>query len=174
MKDNRINAPANKSTIQKNLKGGEAFNTLYMSELKTPAGYIRLYAHETALTEIKFYDKSGTENENQITREAKTQMQEYVLGERHTFDLPLAPKGTEFQMRVWEKLMQVGYGQTASYLDIAKALNKPTACRAVGAANGKNPIAIVIPCHRVIGKSGKLTGYAGGLSRKSFLLSLES
>ena len=174
VKDNLTNTPANKSAIQKQLKDDGACNHRFMSELHTPVGYLRLYANETAVTKIKFYDESVIENENQITRKAKSQMQEYLAGERHTFDLPLAPKGTEFQMRVWEKLMQVGYGQTASYLDIAKALNKPTACRAVGAANGKNPIAIVIPCHRVIGTSGKLTGYAGGLPRKSFLLSLEN
>jgi methylated-DNA-[protein]-cysteine S-methyltransferase len=174
VKDITINTSANKSAIQKSAKSDDAFAIRYMSEINTPAGYLRFFAHETAVTEIKFYDESAVENENPITRQAKIQMQEYLAGDRHTFDLPLAPKGTEFQMRVWEKLMQVGYGQTASYLDIAKALNKPTACRAVGAANGKNPIAIVIPCHRVIGTSGKLTGYAGGLSRKSFLLSLES
>jgi methylated-DNA-[protein]-cysteine S-methyltransferase len=174
VKDITINTSANKSAIQKSAKSDDAFAIRYMSEINTPAGYLRFFAHETAVTEIKFYDESAVENENPITRQAKIQMQEYLAGDRHTFDLPLAPKGTEFQMRVWEKLMQVGYGQTASYLDIAKALNKPTACRAVGAANGKNPIAIVIPCHRVIGTSGKLTGYAGGLSRKSFLLVLES
>lgn len=174
VKHNTVSASANKSAIQKSAKSDEAFSIRYMSEINTQAGYLRFYAHETAVTEIKFYDESAAENENPITRQAKTQMLEYLAGTRRTFDLPLAPKGTEFQMRVWEKLMQVAYGQTASYLDIAKALNKPTACRAVGAANGKNPIAIVIPCHRVIGTSGKLTGYAGGLSRKSFLLSLES
>jgi methylated-DNA-[protein]-cysteine S-methyltransferase len=168
------NALANLSAIQKRKLPNEADNCHYVSQLLTPTGYLRLYANETAVTEIKFNDEAITENPNAITSLAKEQMQEYLAGTRQEFDLPLAPKGTEFQMRVWQQLLHVAYGQTASYLDIAKALNKPTACRAVGAANGKNPIAIVIPCHRVIGASGKLTGYAGGLSRKSFLLSLES
>lgn len=165
---------ANLSAIQKDIFPKQVNSSRYMSQLHTPTGYLRFYANETAVTEIKFYDDSSSENANEISALAKTQMQEYLAGTRHAFDLPLAPKGTEFQMRVWDQLLHVAYGQTASYLDIAKALNKPTACRAVGAANGKNPIAIVIPCHRVIGANGKLTGYAGGLPRKSFLLSLES
>lgn len=174
MKSDTKKALANLSGIQKRALSKQHNDILYMSQLNTPSGYLRFYANDTAVTEIKFYDDASSERSNEITTLAKTQMQEYLAGIRHEFDLPLAPRGTEFQLRVWDQLLQVAYGKTASYLDIAKALHKPTACRAVGAANGKNPIAIVIPCHRVIGANGKLTGYAGGLPRKTFLLSLES
>ena len=165
---------ANTSYVEESARSMANNEVSFVSQLHTPSGYLRLYANNMAVTKIKFYDEPIEENSNEVSNIAKKQMQEYLAGERQAFDLLLAPKGTEFQTRVWNELLQVAYGKTASYLDIAKALNKPTACRAVGAANGKNPIAIVIPCHRVIGTSGKLTGYAGGLSRKSFLLTLES
>ncbi|MFT4653877.1 MAG: methylated-DNA-[protein]-cysteine S-methyltransferase [Patiriisocius sp.] len=148
--------------------------TYYVSQIHTPQGYIRMVAMNTAIIQIKFYEDSITENQNSISELAKAQMQEYITGHLTQFDLPLAPKGTYFQRLVWQQLLNVAYGKTASYLDIATAINNPKACRAVGAANGKNPIAIVIPCHRIIGANGSLTGYAGGLARKSFLLSLES
>ncbi|WP_394129805.1 methylated-DNA--[protein]-cysteine S-methyltransferase [Shewanella maritima] len=102
------------------------------------------------------------------------QLQEYFAGTRLTFDVPLAAKGTEFQQQVWQALTQMQYGEACCYSDIAEQINRPKAMRAVGAANGANPIAIVVPCHRVIGKNGKLTGYAHGLPMKSYLLSLES
>ncbi len=146
----------------------------YVSQIHTSQGYIRLLATTTAITEIKFHEDSITENPNSISELAKAQMQEYIAGNLTQFDLPLAPKGTDFQRAVWQQLLTIVYGQTASYLDIATAMNNPKACRAVGAANGKNPIAIVIPCHRIIGANGSLTGYASGLTLKSFLLSLES
>lgn len=145
----------------------------YVSQIKTVQGYIRLYANTLAVTKIGFYEKIISENENAISTQAKQQMLDYLAGKLQQFDLPLAPQGTEFQRRVWQQLLAIDYGKTASYLDIAKAIQKPKACRAVGAANGKNPIAIVIPCHRIIGSNGSLTGYAGGLARKTFLLDLE-
>ncbi len=151
--------------------------TEFVSELSTPVGFLRIVASANAVTEIRFYDEPLAQSmlqSNDISELAKTQLKAYIAGELRVFDLPLAAQGTHFQHRVWRQLLQVDYAKTASYLDIAKALNKPTACRAVGAANGKNPISIVIPCHRVIGASGKLTGYAGGLSRKAFLLALEA
>lgn len=104
---------------------------------------------------------------------ATAQLAEYFDGGRQAFDLPLAPLGTEFQVRVWEQLRQIPYGQTRSYGQIAAALGQPGASRAVGLANGRNPISIVVPCHRVVGASGALTGYAGGPERKRFLLDLE-
>lgn len=110
---------------------------------------------------------------NAITDEACRQLEAYFDGQLHEFDLPLAPKGTEFQNQVWRALQQVKYGETASYLDIAKAIGNPKAVRAVGMANGRNPIAIVVPCHRIIGSNRTLTGYAGGLPRKQYLLNLE-
>lgn len=104
----------------------------------------------------------------------KAQLAAYLAGKLRHFNLPLAPLGTEFQQIVWRELRQIPFGETRSYSQIAAAIGRPRAVRAVGAANGQNPIAIVIPCHRVIGKSGTLTGYAGGLELKSRLLRLEN
>lgn len=101
------------------------------------------------------------------------QLEEYFSGARTSFDLPIASKGTAFQQQVWKALMTIPYGETWSYQDIANAIDNPKAVRAVGMANGKNPISIIVPCHRVIGKNGKLTGYAGGVGIKEKLLSLE-
>jgi methylated-DNA-[protein]-cysteine S-methyltransferase len=104
---------------------------------------------------------------------AQAQLTEYLAGNRTAFDLPLAATGTDFQKRVWAELETIPYGQTLSYSALAARLGKPSASRAVGLANGKNPLSIVVPCHRVIGASGKLTGYGGGLERKAALLALE-
>jgi methylated-DNA-[protein]-cysteine S-methyltransferase len=101
-------------------------------------------------------------------------LQEYFRGERRTFDLPLAPRGTEFQMDVWRALQRIPYGETRSYSGIAREIGRPAAVRAVGAANGANPIPIVIPCHRVVGSNGSLTGFGGGIETKRWLLALES
>jgi methylated-DNA-[protein]-cysteine S-methyltransferase len=105
--------------------------------------------------------------------EVRTQLAEYSAGERRSFAFPLAPRGTEFERRVWQALTEIPYGETRSYAEIARAIGRPAACRAVGRANGRNPIALVIPCHRVIGSDGSLTGYGGGLELKRFLLDLE-
>ncbi len=106
-------------------------------------------------------------------RQAKRQLAEYFDGSRRDFDLPLSPDGTAFQCRVWEELRRIPYGETISYGELARRIGRPTASRAVGAANGKNPLAIVVPCHRVIGADGTLTGYGGGLPIKETLLALE-
>lgn len=108
-----------------------------------------------------------------LQREVDKQMKEYFEGERKEFDLPLRPEGTDFQKKVWNVLLEIPFGETRSYQDIANAVGSPKACRAVGMANHQNPIIIVIPCHRVIGKNGKLVGYGGGLSMKEKLLLLE-
>ena len=102
------------------------------------------------------------------------QLQEYFDGRRDVFELPLAPQGTPFQQRVWEALLSIPFGETCSYLDLARAIGQPSAMRAVGAANGRNPIPIVIPCHRVIGSNGALVGFGGGLDIKAALLALET
>ena len=115
-------------------------------------------------------EEQGQANPNLITQTTQSQLQEYFAGDRTSFDLPLAPKGTEFQVEVWRALLDVAAGDTASYADIAKTINRPKAVRAVGAANGQNPIGIIVPCHRIIGSNGKLTGYAFGLDRKAWLL----
>lgn len=109
-----------------------------------------------------------------LSTDVMKQLSEYFNGERYNFDLPLAPEGTSFQLEVWNALEKIPYGETISYLDLAKRIGKPAAVRAVGAANGANPLPIVIPCHRVIGHNGKLTGYGGGLEKKQYLLSMES
>src|SRR5205085_6126956 len=105
--------------------------------------------------------------------EAARQVREYFAGERTSFDLPLAPAGTDFDREVWAELAQVGYGRTISYGELADRIGRPGSARAVGAANGRNPIALIVPCHRVIGSSGALTGYAYGVDRKRALLELE-
>ncbi len=106
-------------------------------------------------------------------KEAASQLRSYFAGELQEFDLPLAPEGTPFQREVWEQLCRIPYGETISYGELARRIGNPKACRAVGLANGSNPISIVIPCHRVIGSNGKLTGYGGGLATKEKLLALE-
>jgi methylated-DNA-[protein]-cysteine S-methyltransferase len=103
-----------------------------------------------------------------------TQLNEYFEGRRRTFDVPLGLDGTEFELKVWHELLQIPYGETASYGEIARRVGEPSAARAVGVANGRNPIAVIVPCHRVIGADGTLTGYGGGLERKRLLLDLEA
>jgi methylated-DNA-[protein]-cysteine S-methyltransferase len=106
--------------------------------------------------------------------EAERQLRDYFAGERTRFELPLEPRGSEFQQKVWRALREIPFGETRSYLDLAKTVGSPKAFRAVGAANRENPLSIVVPCHRVIGRDGTLTGYAGGLEKKSTLLALEA
>ena len=112
--------------------------------------------------------------ESSLTKKAKKQLDEYFSGKRKLFDLPLNLRGTDFQRSVWSKLTEIPYGETRSYGDIAKAIDNPLASRAVGMANNKNPISIIVPCHRVIGANGSLTGYGGGLDAKTYLLKLEN
>ena len=118
-------------------------------------------------------DASFGPRDDGVLPEVQEQLTAYFAGERRDFDLPLAPLGTPFQVQVWEALRRVPYGRTCSYGDLAVAVGRPSAVRAVGAANGRNPISIVVPCHRVVGATGKLTGYAGGVDMKAALLALE-
>jgi methylated-DNA-[protein]-cysteine S-methyltransferase len=118
-------------------------------------------------------DPEWIESEERF-EDALTQLTEYFEGRRAEFDLPLAPAGTPFQLRVWEALREIPYGETATYSEIARTVGVPSAPRAVGVANGLNPIAVIVPCHRVIGSDGSLTGYGGGLERKRRLLDLEA
>lgn len=146
----------------------------YLDYCTSPLGLVQIEANDRGITAIKFVESEPTQvHTGKLTTQAKTQLIEYFAGERTQFDLPLAASGTDFQNRVWHALMSVQYAQIASYSDIANAIGNPKAVRAVGAANGKNPIAIVVPCHRIIGKNGTLTGYAGGLDKKQHLLALE-
>lgn len=116
----------------------------------------------------------GWRRDDEAFADLRTQLHEYFTGTRHAFELALAPSGSPFELRVWAALTEIPYGETASYGEIARRLQAPGAARAVGLANGRNPIAVVIPCHRVIGASGSLTGYGGGLERKRLLLDLEA
>ncbi len=130
-----------------------------------------------AITRIAFgipADLSGTDKEIPLIQEAFCQLNEYFAGKRKIFSLPLSPCGTDFQKRVWAALCRIPYGTTATYGQIAANIQNPKACRAVGMANNKNPIAIVIPCHRIIGHKGDLVGYGAGLEFKKKLLQLES
>lgn len=145
----------------------------------SPVGDLVLTGDGSSITGCLFtgpdhpVDVDGLQRDDAAFVDAVTQLGEYFAGERTEFDLPLAPFGTEFQQQVWSQLRTVPYGATASYGEIALAIGVPTGSRAVGLANGRNPISIVVPCHRVIGANGSLTGYGGGMDRKRILLDLE-
>lgn len=145
----------------------------YVSFLESPIGILRILSNGDGITGIKFMDFDGPEDPDVHTESAKTQLREYFEGVRATFDLILIPDGTTFERGVWQKLQEIPRGTTTSYGSIAKKLGDAKSSQAVGKANGKNPIAIVIPCHRVIGSDQKLVGYAGGLERKEWLLKHE-
>ena len=133
-----------------------------------------LVATETHLINIQFTQpQKALLQTTELLSMATIQLDEYFQGKRTTFSLPFKLTGTLFQLAVWKELQNIPYGQTTSYKEIAQKINKPKACRAVGMANNKNPLPIIIPCHRVIGSNGKLIGYAGGLKLKNYLLELE-
>lgn len=147
---------------------------------QTPIGKIRLRATDQGLLALDHTNQQSTvdpHSENKpthpILQQAITELDEYFAGTRRDFQTPLTPAGTTFQLSVWEALRTIPYGETASYSDIATHISNPAAVRAVGAANGRNPLSIFIPCHRIIGKNGTLTGYAGGLEVKKILLRVE-
>ena len=144
--------------------------------LKTHIGTLRIEGNASGLTAVGFIETDG--NISEIVpvelKEAVQQLKEYLEGNRTQFELELAPQGTEFQKRVWKELIKIPFGKTMSYQKIANLLGDPKVIRAAASANGKNPIAIIIPCHRVIGSDGSLTGYAGGLHRKKWLLDHEN
>ena len=143
----------------------------------TTIGKIGIAEDGTFITNVYFEDEKGAKDANLIEtpllKEAANQINEYFNGDRKNFELPISPSGTEFQKSVWNALQEIPYGETRSYKEIAIVIGNEKACRAVGMANNKNPISIIIPCHRVIGTNGKLVGYAGGLKVKDYLLSME-
>lgn len=152
------------------------FTTYYQS----PVGLLRISGTDQYLSEVHFVDNEeeaaltpGTDNLPPMAIQAIDQLIEYFQGQRRIFDIPVSQEGTEFQLKVWNELMNIPYGKTASYLDMARRLGDPKMIRAAASANGRNHIAIIVPCHRVIGTSGELVGYAGGLWRKKWLLGLE-
>ncbi len=145
--------------------------------MESPLGELTLQEEDGALTHLLFgrREPQGVKKEETpLLKEAQKQLKEYFAGKRQAFDLPLKPAGTPFQQRVWAALLTIPYGETRTYQQIAEAAGSPRAFRAAGMANHNNPISILIPCHRVIGKDGSLTGYGGGLGAKKFLLELES
>jgi methylated-DNA-[protein]-cysteine S-methyltransferase len=150
-------------------------------DVATRVGRLRLAGDEKGLREISFQDgrhpvrlAEGWQRTEEPFREVIAQLDAYFAGRLQTFDLPLAPEGTPFQREVWSALTTIPYGETMSYGELARQLGRPAASRAVGAANGRNPIPIVIPCHRVVGADGSLTGFGGGLAIKRQLLALEA
>ena len=139
----------------------------------SPAGLLTVTEADGAIVSLHFGGEQETPPQTPLLQEVQRQLTAYFSGARRAFDLPLAPRGTPFQRAVWQALREIPYGETRSYGEIAAAIGKPNACRAVGMACHVNPIAIVVPCHRVVGKSGTLTGYAAGLERKRVLLEWE-
>ncbi len=147
---------------------------IYYYKYNSIIGDIFISADDEALLSVGFKPIENNNNkQNIIIKKTIKQLDEYFSGKREIFNLPMNPSGTEFQKRVWDELQKIPYGQTRSYKDIAIAIGNPKAYRAVGNANNKNPIGIIIPCHRVIGANKKLTGYAGGIDKKEKLLNME-
>ena len=156
---------------------------LWVRQMLSPVGELRLVANEAGLTavlwatdgpeRVKLPEAAGEAVEHPVLSQAETELHEYFAGARTGFTVPLAMQGTAFQKAVWEALRAIPYGEQRTYGQIAAKLGDLKATRAVGAANGRNPLSIVVPCHRVLGASGKLTGFAGGLAAKAYLLQLE-
>jgi methylated-DNA-[protein]-cysteine S-methyltransferase len=154
----------------------------FVKEIDSPVGTLKLVASDAGLAAILWPNEHPgrvplgallEDDAHPVLLETERQLREYFEGTRKVFDLKLDFNGTEFQRKVWSALLTIPYGETRSYAEIARQIGSPQAVRAVGAANGRNPISIVAPCHRVIGSTGKLTGFAGGLETKAFLLALE-
>lgn len=140
----------------------------------SPLGIIELSASEKAISSLYFVDKASDEiSENKILDKCKKQLDEYFNHKRKDFSLSLDFRGTDFQKKVWNELLKIPFGKTISYLQLAKRLGDEKSIRAVGSANGKNPISIIVPCHRIIGSNGNLVGYGGGLEKKKWLLEFE-
>jgi methylated-DNA-[protein]-cysteine S-methyltransferase len=149
--------------------------------IDTPVGALTLVGHDDALCGVYFPEhvrrpdsETFGPRDDEAFADARRQLTEYFAGGRRDFDLEVQPRGNAFQHKVWAQLKQIPYGETRTYGQLAAALGGPALARAVGAANGQNPLSIIVPCHRVVGSNGKLTGYAGGLDRKAFLLELET
>lgn len=156
---------------------------LHFTRISSPVGVLKLVATDSALVAVAWRDEGAGQvavqdavecRSHRVLDEASSQLQAYFAGERREFDLPIELLGSEFQCRAWQALRTIPYGETRTYADMARLIGQPTAVRAVGAANGRNPLSIIVPCHRVIGSSGALTGFGGGLDAKAKLLALEA
>jgi O-6-methylguanine DNA methyltransferase len=148
---------------------------IFTTDYNSPVGILQLSSDEHRLIGLNFTDKATSIDAGLplILKNTIRELDEYFAGKRYEFDIPLQMDGSEFQKSVWRQLQKVGYGQTVSYKDIAQGIGNPRAMRAVGLANNRNPVAIIAPCHRVIGSGGKMVGYGGGLWRKEWLLDHE-
>lgn len=146
---------------------------VFYDTLESPLGQILLAATERGLSAVAFTDDAPEQRANAIIDQAKHQLQAYFDDGLRDFTVPIDVQGTPFQRQVWRALARIPYGQTCAYRDVAEQIGNPKAVRAVGLANGKNPVAIIVPCHRVIGADGSLTGYASGVDRKAWLLNHE-
>jgi methylated-DNA-[protein]-cysteine S-methyltransferase len=155
---------------------------LQRTTLDSPVGQLRLIATETALLAVLWpeeregrvkFTTEPVDGDNKVLRQTAKQLGEYFAGKRRSFDLPLELRGTEFQQQVWQALAEIPFAETSTYGKQAAAIGRPRAIRAVGSANGRNPLSIVLPCHRIVGADGKLTGFAGGLDTKRWLLDHE-
>lgn len=156
---------------------------IHYTHYESPLGVLLMQSDGQVLTGLHFHDEKYVPQRQAdweldpglaVFVEARSQLDQYFAGQRREFEVPIRPMGTAFQRRVWDVLLRIPYGVTTTYGAMARDLGQPTAMRAVGAANGRNPISIIVPCHRAIGADGTLTGYAGGLHRKRALLELES
>jgi methylated-DNA-[protein]-cysteine S-methyltransferase len=145
----------------------------FSAQLSTPVGPLVLEGDDDRLTRLGFGAPGSPQGDAASLATAAIQLEQYFAGERTEFELDLEPDGTPFERRVWDAVRAIPYGETASYADIARRIGHPSACRAVGRANGRNPLAVIVPCHRVVGSDGSLTGYAGGIDAKRTLLDLE-
>ena len=145
----------------------------YKGYLKSNIGVICVEDNGEKLISVRICENAESNNMSDLTQRAIHQLKEYFSGTRKSFDLPLEMNGTEFQKKVWNALLDIPYGETRSYKDIAEKIGNPKAVRAVGGANNKNKLMIIVPCHRVIGANGSLTGYAGGMEAKARLIELE-
>lgn len=152
----------------------------YVAYMKSPLGLLRLVGDGTALFSVTMTEQrhaapaeAGWQTDDSAFEQARRQLGDYFAGRRRTFDLALAPSGTAFQKRVWSALTDIPFGRTENYGELARRIGSPKAARAVGLANGRNPLPIIVPCHRVIGADGSLTGYGGGIERKRWLLQHE-
>ena len=145
----------------------------FSTQFSSTVGPLTLEGDDRALTRVGFGEPCAPQGDADAVATAAIQLEQYFAGERTDFDLDVELVGTPFERRVWEEVRAIPYGHTASYAEIARRIGRPSACRAVGRANGRNPVAVIVPCHRVVGSDGSLTGYAGGVEMKRALLDLE-
>lgn len=146
----------------------------YYGYMNSPLGWLELICSSDALLSVKFVEQEKADSSNFLVKDVICQLEEYFMGERTIFDVKLEFSGSEFQKKAWNALLKIPFGEIISYKEQADKIGNSKAARAIGNANNKNPIAIIVPCHRVIGKDGSLVGYGGGLDKKNFLLELEN